>query len=172
MTVKFAAAGVAAVAAIAAAAAGVTSVASGIASPNSLALQVQPVAVGAPLPLDPPPATDLPTVSQLTTIMVNLSNPDVSYKPKEGLVEGGINPGEGHGLDHELKKGSRNGDFPLSFEVSNIQPAGPDRASADVAISGPKLPAPVTKNLTFVNQDGWMLTRDSAMELVQAATAR
>jgi hypothetical protein len=37
-----------------------------------------------------------------------------------------------------------------------------------VATSGPKLPAPVTKNLTFVNQGGWMLSRDSATQIVQA----
>ncbi len=55
--------------------------------------------------------------------------------------------------------------------MSNIQPAGPNTASADVAISGPKLPAPVTKTLTFVNQGGWVLSQDSATALMQAATA-
>jgi len=57
----------------------------------------------------------------------------------------------------------------LSFNVSNIQPAGPNSVTADVATSGPKLPAPVTKNLTFVNQGNWMLSRASAMQLIRAA---
>jgi hypothetical protein len=172
MSVKLLAAGVTAVAAIGAAAAGVVSVAPG----GPATFQVRPVVLGAPLPLDPPPnpqpEANLPTISDLTTVLTNLSNPGVSYKAKEGLVEGGISPGQGRGLDHELRKGYRNGDFPLSFEVSNIQPSGPGRANADVAISGPKIPAPVTMNLAFVDQGGWVLTQDSAMELVQAAAGR
>jgi hypothetical protein len=59
----------------------------------------------------------------------------------------------------------------LSFNVSNIQPSGPNAATADVAVSGPKLPAPVTRNLTFVNQGDWTLSQDSAAQLLQAATS-
>jgi hypothetical protein len=56
--------------------------------------------------------------------------------------------------------------------VTNIQPAGPNAATADVAISGPKLAAPVTQNYTFVDQGGsWIMSHDSAIALVQAATA-
>lgn len=47
----------------------------------------------------------------------------------------------------------------MSFNVSKIQPAGPGAATADVAVSGPKLAAPVTQNVTFVNQGNWMLSR-------------
>jgi hypothetical protein len=175
VSVKSIATGMAALAAIGAAAAGVTFIASGV--PASGPAQVQLVAVGAPLPLDPPPAPNpppaqnLPTTDQLTGILTNLADPGVSYTSKTGLVEGGISSGEGHLVDHELRKAYRDGELPLSFNVSNIQPAGPNAASANVAISGPKLPAPVTKNLTFVNQGGWALSRDSATELVQAATA-
>ncbi|HYB38185.1 MAG TPA: hypothetical protein VEF72_22265 [Mycobacterium sp.] len=170
MTVKLLATSVAAVAAIGAAAASVTTVAAGMTSTNPAAFQVQPVVLGVPLPLDPP-APNLPTADELTDILTNLADPGVSYTKKNVLVQGGISPGEGHGVDHELRKAARDGDLPLSFNVTNIQPAGPNAASADVAISGPKLPAPVTKNLTFINQGGWVLSQDSAMALVQAATA-
>lgn len=167
-TVKSIATGVAAVAAIGAAAAGVTS----IASVTPTMPQVQPVAVGVPLPQDPPPpGANVPTPDQLTGLLNSLSDPGVSYTTKTGLVEGGITSGEGHLVDHELRKAYRDGDLPLSFNVTNIQPSGPNTATADVAISGPKLPAPVTKNLTFINQGGWSLSRDSATELVQAATS-
>ncbi|BCI87023.1 hypothetical protein NIIDMKKI_22290 [Mycobacterium kansasii] len=57
----------------------------------------------------------------------------------------------------------------MSFTVSNIQSAGAGTATADVAVSGPKLTSPVTQNVTFVNQGSWMLSRSSAMELLQAA---
>jgi hypothetical protein len=166
-TVKSIATGVAAVAAIGAAAAGVTS----IASMTPTMPQVQQVAVGAPLPQDPPPGANIPTADQLTGLLNNLADPGVSYTTKTGLVEGGIASGEGHLVDHELRKAYRDGDLPLSFNVTNIQPSAPNTATADVAISGPKLPAPVTKNLTFINQGGWALSRDSATELVQAATS-
>ena len=165
---KSTAAGAAALAVIGGAAAGIAS----IAAPSGLA-PVQLAAVGAPLPQDPPPppnppAQGLPTPDQLTGLLINLSDPGASYKTKDGLVEGGISSGEGHLVDHELRKAYRDGELPLSFNVSNIQPAGANGASADVAISGPKLPAPVTKNLTFINQGGWQLSRDSATQLVQA----
>jgi len=34
---------------------------------------------------------------------------------------------------------------------------------------GPKIPNPVTQNMTFINQGGWVLSRASAMQLIQAA---
>jgi hypothetical protein len=166
-TVKTIATGVAAVAAIGAAAAGVTS----LASLTPTMPQVQPVAVGAPLPQDPPPGANVPTPDQLTGLLNTLSDPGVSYTTKTGLVQGGIDSGEGHLFDHELRKAYRDGEFPLSFNVTNIQPSGPTAATADVAVSGPKLPAPVTRNLTFVNQGGWALSQDSAAQLLQAATS-
>jgi hypothetical protein len=167
-TVKSIATGVAAVAAIGAAAAGVTS----IASVTPTMPQVQPVAVGAPLPQDPPPpGANVPTPDQLTGLLNSLSDPGVSYTTKTGLVQGGIDPGHGHLFDHELRKAFRDGEFPLSFNVSNIQPSGPNAATADVAVSGPKLPAPVTRNLTFISQGGWALSQDSASQLLEAATS-
>ena len=176
-TVKSIATGVAAVAAIGAAAAGVTS----IASVTPTLPQVQPVAVGVPSPASgrypqpqdpPPPGANVPTPDQLTGLLNSLSDPGVSYTTKTGLVQGGIDPGHGHLFDHELRKAFRDGEFPLSFNVSNIQPSGPNAATADVTVSGPKLPAPVTRNLTFVNQGDWTLSQDSAAQLLQAATSR
>jgi hypothetical protein len=136
--------------------------------------QVQLASVGAPLPQDPPPPApastlNVPTPDQLTGILNNLSNPGVSYRTKDGLVEGGIGSGEGHQMDHELRVAYRNGQLPLSFDVSNVQQNGPTTVMSDVAISGPKLPAPVTKPLMFVNQNGgWVLSSPSATMLVQA----
>ncbi|OBK55395.1 hypothetical protein [Mycobacterium kubicae] len=168
-TIKSLATGVAAVAAIGAAAAGVTSAA--FASPTSV--QVQPVVFGAPLPQDPAPvpapAANLPTAGQLTGLLNSLADPNVSFTNKGNLVEGGIGGTEARLADHELKKAAKNGDLPLAFTVSNIQPGAAGAATADVAVSGPKLASPVTQTVTFVNQGGWVLSRDSAMELLQAA---
>ncbi|MBY0389750.1 MAG: hypothetical protein K2X56_17010 [Mycobacterium pseudokansasii] len=153
------------VAAIGAAAAGVTS----IASESSAVNQVLPVVFGAPMPQDPAPAANLPTAAQLTSLLNSLADPSVSFTNKSDLVEGGIGGTEARLADHELKKAAKNGDLPLSFTVSNIQSADAGTATADVAVSGPKLTSPVTQNVTFVNQGSWMLSRSSAMELLQAA---
>jgi hypothetical protein len=169
MTVKSFATGLAAVAAIGAAAAGATALAAG----HPAALQVQPIAVGMPFAQDPPPppAPGLPTAGDLSSLCTNLTNPGVSYHSKTGLVAGGISDSDGRAADHNLRDAFREGKFPQSYDVTNIQPAGPNAATADVAIGGPKFPTPVTRNLTFVNQGGWTISPESAQALIQAATS-
>ncbi len=170
MTVKLLAAGAAAVAAVGAAAAGVTALASG----GTAVFQVQPVVLSAPLDPPPPPppgAPDLPSAGDLSSLCTNLTNPGVSYHSKTGLVAGGLSDNDGRAADHELRDAFRDGKFPQSYDVTNIQPAGPNAATADVAIGGPQFPAPVTRNLTFVNQGGWTISPESAQALLQAATS-
>ncbi|BBZ43280.1 hypothetical protein MPRM_05610 [Mycobacterium parmense] len=141
--------------------------------------QVQLAAVGAPLqnlPQDPPPPPPgqqgLPTPDQLANLCNQVTDPGVSYTTKDNLVENGITPDEGHVADHDLRKAYRNGNFPETFTVTNIAPAGPNMAQADVAVGGPKFAGPVTKHLVFVNQGGnWVLQHDAAIALIQAATA-
>ena len=169
--------GVAALGAIGAAAIGVTSLAP---VPAGSAAQVQLAAVGVPggsaLPQDPPPApappasgVTMPSSAQLTGLLNSLADPSVSFTNKGNLVEGGISGTEAHLADHELQKAAKKGDLPLTFSVANIQPGAAGSATADVSVSGPKLPNPVTQSVTFVNQGSWMLSRASAMQLLQAA---
>ncbi|WAC93284.1 hypothetical protein [Mycobacterium sp. Aquia_213] len=167
-SVKTIVTGVAALGALGAAAIGVTSIA---AVP---AAQVQLAAVGAPLPQDPPPpvpapAAGVPTADQLTGLLTSLADPSVSFTNKGNLVEGGISGTVAHIADRKLEKAAKNGDLPLTFNITNIQPGAAGTVTADVAVSGPKLPNPVIQNATFVNQGSWMLSRASAMELIQAA---
>lgn len=171
MTVKLLATGVAAVAAIGAAAAGLT-----LTAASSSDRAVQPLGLGVPFAQDPPPppppgAPDLPSAGDLSSLCTNLTNPGVSYHSKTGLVAGGLSDNDGRAADHELRDAFRDGKFPQSYDVTNIQPAGPNAATADVAIGGPKFPAPVTRNLTFVNQGGWTISPESAQALLQAATS-
>jgi hypothetical protein len=160
VTVKSLATGVAALAAIGAAAAGVTC----IASVTAASPRVQPVVFGAPLPLDP--GVDLPTADQLITVLNTLQDPSVSFANKGYLVEGGIPVPVGI-ADHELQKAASKGSLPLTFNISNIVPAGPAAATATITASGPRL-APTPEYLTFVDQGGWKLSHDSAMTLISA----
>ncbi|KJX75562.1 hypothetical protein [Mycobacterium lepromatosis] len=131
------------------------------------ASHIQPAAFGVPLPEDP--AADVPTAAELTKLLDSIVNPDVSFVHKSKLVEGGIGSAEAHIGDRELKKAAQNGDLPLLFSVTNIQPGTGGSATADVSVSGPKLHPPVTQNVTFINRGSWMLSRHSAMKLLQFA---
>ena len=168
--IKYVATGVAALGAVGAAAVGTASIASVAAGSPA---QVQLAALGAPVPQNPPPvpapSADLPSASQLTGLLTSLADPSVPFANKSNLVEGGVSGTTAHMADHELKKAAKNGDLPLAFNVTNIQSGAPGSATADVAVSGPKLVNPVTQNVTFVNQGSWMLSRTSAMALLQAA---
>ncbi len=144
------------------------------AAPAAPATGVQLAAIGAPLPQDPvlPPGPGLPTPDQLANLCTQATDPGVSYTTKTNLVENGITPDEGHVADHDLRKAYRDGKFPETFNVTNIAPAGPNAAQADVAIAGPKFAGPVTKHLVFINQGGnWVLQHDAALALLQAATS-
>jgi hypothetical protein len=158
---------VAAFAAIGGAAAGIAAVA-----PASDLAQVQLTAVGAPLPQDPPPAPGMPSPDQLANLCNQATDPGVSYTTKQNLVQNGISPDEGHVADHDLRKAYRDGKFPETFTVTNIAPAGPNAAQADVAIGSPKFAGPVSKHLMFINQGGnWVLEHNSAIGLIQASTS-
>ena len=153
-------------------AASVGGAAGGITASTTPSAQVQLTALGAPLPQDPvpppAPAANVPTAGQLTGVLTSLADPNVPFANKSNLVEGGISGTEAHLADHEFKKAAKNGDLPLAFNVSNIQPGtAPGSATADVAVSGPKIPSPVTQNVTFVNQGNWILSRHSAIQLVK-----
>lgn len=154
----------------------------GIAAVAAPVTEVRLAAVGAqlaPLPQAPPPppapapvGPGLPTAEQLSNLCIQATDPGVGYSTKVGLVENGINPDEGHVADHDLRKAYRNGNFPETFTVTNIVPAGPNMAAAQVAIAGPKFAGPVDKQLVFVQQGGnWVLQHDAALALLQAATA-
>jgi hypothetical protein len=162
MTLKHLATGVVAVAAIAAAAAGVTS----ISCVNYTVPQPQLAVFGAPLPLDPAP---LPGPGDLVGVLNGLQDPGVPFANKSNLIQGGVGGVEARVADRKLQKAAANGQLPLSFNLANIQPAGPGSVSADVTASGPEL-APTTRNLNFINDDGWKLSRSSAMTLLQSVS--
>jgi hypothetical protein len=108
----------------------------------------------------------LPTPDQLVTVLNTLQDPSVSFASKGYLVEGGIPVPIGI-ADHELQKAASKGSLPLTFNISNIVPAGPGAATATITASGPRL-APTPEYLTFVDQGGWKLSHDSAMTLISA----
>ncbi|MDT5350246.1 MAG: hypothetical protein QOH91_3533 [Mycobacterium sp.] len=165
MTIKPLATGVAALAIVGAAAAGVTS----LAPVCPMALRVQLVVFGAPLPLDPmDPSGAVPTTDERMGVLNGLLAQGVPFATKANLVEGGLGPHEAGIADSKFQQAIAGGGLPLAFSVANIRPAGAGAATADITASGPKL-APVTRNFRFVNQGNWKISRGSALALLQEA---
>ena len=131
-------------------------------------VDVAPVVFGAPLPLDP--ATDVPTAEQLTGVLTALADPNVPFSAKGYLIEGGIGRVEARAADGLMKKAVAKGQVPLTFAVSNIAPAGPGAASANVTATAPAMP-PTTQNITFVDEGGWKISRVSATGVLTLLSA-
>ncbi len=169
MTLKSLAKGIATVAGAAAVAgvvtAGVTSASWGITVSSP---QVQTVVFGVPMPLDP--AADVPSTDQLFRVLNGLADPGVSFRSKGYLVEGGIGTIESRTADAMMRNAVAMGMVPLAFQVSDIAPVGPGVASATVTASAPGMP-PQTANVTFVDQAGWKLSRNSATQMLQLFSA-
>ncbi|MGV0624797.1 hypothetical protein [Mycolicibacter minnesotensis] len=151
-------------------------VAAAIAVPGVAAAEVPspaPLTVfHAPHPQDPPPAPDLPAAEQLTGILDNLVDPRVSDQVKSGLVAGGLQRHQADVLDHQLRRLGRHGGLPLTFTAADITSTGPSTVSADVTVTGPTLAAPITKPVTFTDQNGWLLSQNSADELMEEVVGR
>lgn len=161
MILKSLTAGVAAAALIGAAAIGAT----------TLSMVSAPVAAANPAVADVPlqPGAPVPSAAELTQLLTSLASPGVSFSNKGYLIENGVGIIEGKTADRLLSNAAADGYLPLSFNVANITSPGPGLAAATVTASGPQL-APVTQNVTFVNQAGaWKLSRASATSLLQAA---
>lgn len=126
----------------------------------------------APHPQDPPPAANLPGAEQLTGILDNLVDPQVSDEVKSGLVAGGLQRHQADVLDHQLRRLGHHHGLPLAFTASNITSTGPDTVTADITVTGPTLPAPITKPVTFTDQNGWMLSQGGADELLEEVVGR
>lgn len=126
---------------------------------------VQQVVFGVPLPLEP--AADLPSADVLVGILAGLADANIPFENKGNLIEGGVSPTEASLADRKVQQAVDSGDWPITFNVSDIQPAEPGAATASVTGSSPKSP-PQTLKVKFVNQGGWKLTHRSALNLLQA----
>ena len=169
MTVKLFATGVAAVATIGAAAAGVTSLAAA-----SVRAAGAPVVFSAPLD-PPPPAPGQPPLPSPETAGRPVQP---GHRPRRVVRDQGRSGRERHPAGRGPRRRPRPAqglpqrELPGAVRLQNIQPIPGNGVKADVAITGPKFAGPVEKTLVFIDQGGtWVLQHDSALALVQAATA-
>ena len=120
---------------------------------------IAPVVFGAPLPLTP--SADIPSADQLNSVLYGIADPSVPFAGKSYLVEGGLGRLEARAADALMRNAVARGQVPLNFTTADIAPTGPGIATANVTASGPGMPA-TTQTITFVDQGGWKLSRNSA----------
>lgn len=160
MTLKFLVTGVAAAAVVAGGAAGVTS----IASTTAASPAVSPVVFGVPMPQVPAP--DL--AGPLTQTLQALAGPG-SFSGKGPYIQGGIGRFEALTADRAYNNAAREGKFPLSFTVLNVDRNG-GVATADVTATAPT-GGTATQNIVFVagpSPSGWQVSKGSALNLLSA----
>lgn len=143
------------------AAAGVISIAS---APSSAVPAVAPVVFSTPLPQDVDPSL----TSEFTGILDQLANSG-KISDKGYLIEGGLGFIEGKTADRLLKNAAQKGELPLSFSLTPPDVNG-DTATTTVTATSPS-GTPVTQPMTFVNNNGWKVSKASAEAIMQAAMA-
>jgi hypothetical protein len=164
VTLKTLVTGVAAAAVVCGAAAGVTS----IASPSlSTSPGVAPVVWDIPLPQAPAPELSGPLMTTLNA----LAGPG-SFSPsgnKSAFIQGGTGRIEGITADRAYNNAARDGKFPLTFNLENIDQNG-GSATATVTATAAN-GATATQNILFVagpSPSGWQIEKGSALSLLSS----
>jgi hypothetical protein len=111
----------------------------------------------------------VPAVDEVVGIMQQLTDPNIPAANKGDIVTPGFSPDEAGTIDDHLRRMDGR-TLPLTFTVTNIQPAPANLAGATVSTSGPSLRSwSLPGSIVLADQDGrWMLTHHSAMSALDA----
>lgn len=150
-----------------AAAAGlVTAAATGVSSVTaSNAPAITPVVWDLPMPQAPAPELQGP----LTQTLSVLAGPG-SFSGKAAYIQGGIGRIESIAADRAYNNAARDGKFPLTFNIADIDVNGPV-ATANVTATA-ATGGTATQPVTFTagpSPTGWQVSRQSALALLSAA---
>lgn len=163
MIVKSLVTGIAATALVGAGAVG-TALASQTAVPASVA--VAPVVRQVPLPQAPAPGLQASLVSTLT----GLTAAGSFAGSKGSYIQGGVGRLEAITADRAYSNAVKQGVFPMSFAVADIDDLGDGTATANVTATA-ATGATAAQPLTFVagpSPTGWQLSKGSAMALLSS----
>jgi hypothetical protein len=161
VTLKSLVTGVAAAALVGGAAAGVTSIAS---PAMSAAPAVQPVVWDVPFPQTPAPDLEAPLMQTLQAL-----SGGGSFTGKASYIQGGVGRVEGIAADRAYNNAAKEGKFPLTFSVANIDQNG-GVATADVTATA-ATGGTASQNIQFVagpSPTGWQISKASALSLLSS----
>jgi hypothetical protein len=111
----------------------------------------------------------VPTVDQVVAVMAELTDPNKPAASKSDIVTPGFSPDEAGTIDDHLRRMDGHS-LPLTFVVTDIQPAPANLAGATVSTSGPALRSwSPPGSIVLADQGGrWLLTHHSAMSALDA----
>lgn len=109
----------------------------------------------------------VPTVDEVVADLAELTNPDIPAMNKTNIVSPGFSPEEAGTIDDHLRRmNAVAGELPLTFNVTNIQPAPNNFAGATVAVPYGYAFTPAGP-MVLIDQGGhWLITHHSAMSLM------
>ncbi|MGB5111996.1 MAG: hypothetical protein WBO08_10455 [Mycobacterium sp.] len=125
---------------------------------------ITPVVWDIPIPQAPAPELQAP----LTRTLSVLAGPG-SFSGKSAYLEGGIGRVESVAADRAYSNAAKKGQFPLTFNVLDIDVNGPI-ATANVTATA-ATGATATQQITFIagpSPSGWVVSKQSAMALLSA----
>ena len=116
-------------------------------------------------PGQPPCAGPVPSVDQVVAVMAELTDPGIPAANKTNIVTPGFSPDEAGTIDDHLNQMSAKGRvLPLTYFVTNIQPAPNSLAGATLETQ-----ATHARSIVLVDQGGhWLITHDTAIEELDA----
>ena len=122
------------------------------------------IAATAPAYADPVPTTD-----EVLSVLAELTDPGIPAANKGDIVTPGFSPEEAGTIDDHLNKLNASGLLPLSFVVTDIQPAPGNLAGATVAATGSYRQTSPPGPVVMVNHGGrWLITHDTAWTVEDA----
>ncbi len=141
-----------------------------IAAPATVVTAAPPAYADCGDPGETPCTGPVPTVDEVVAIMTKLTDPNIPAADKTDIVTPGFTPEEAESIDDRLNRMNAVGLLPLTFMVTNIQPAANNLAGATVSTTGRWYnqytpPGPIV----LVDQGGhWLITHDDAMAGLKA----
>ena len=112
-------------------------------------------------------ADPVPTADQVVAIMAELTDPNIPAANKANVVTPGFGPEEAGTIDDHLNQ--MRDILPLSFVVTDIEPAPNNFAGATLATTGSLNQVSAAKPIALVEQGGhWLITHDTAMTALNA----
>lgn len=166
MIVKSLVTGIAATALVGAAAVGTTVAAQTAVPTTGMRAAVAPVVRQLPLPQAPAPGLQTSLVSTLT----GLTAAGSFAGSKGSYIQGGVGRLEAITADRAYSNAVKQGVFPMSFAVADIDDLGDGTATANVTATA-ATGATASEPLTFVagpSPTGWQLSKGSAMALLSS----
>jgi hypothetical protein len=111
----------------------------------------------------------VPTVDQIVGIMAELTDPNIPAVNKGNVITPPLTAEEAATIDDHLHRMQSVNILPLSFVVTDIEPAPNDLAGATLSTTGSfhqyTRPGPIV----LIDQDGhWLITHDTAMTAMNA----